>query len=366
MLVDEKKLSTEERATLALRSLYEKYGYLPYKMTKFEEYDLYVKNRDFLVSDNLITFTDTNGRLMALKPDVTLSIIKNLGSTGSVKKLYYNENVYRTSGWASGTEGTFREIMQVGLECIGDIDTYSVSEVLMLAAMSLKCISGESILDISHLGVLEDVFSCMGISAEAEKKIFEHADEKSASSIREICLSDGCTGEDADALASVMAEYGRPGEVMDKIGKLFGGIAGRDNFRELEAAVACLSSAGVTDMIRMDPGLVEDIRYYNGVVMKGYIKGVPQAVLSGGQYDKLLRRMGKDQKAIGFAVYMDTLERLRDASGKYDVDLLISYSDRADPETVMKEAAAAVAKGWTVRVAKGIPEGVRYRTMKEI
>ena len=67
----------EESTVFALRSLYSKYGYSQYKMNKFEEYDLYVKNKDFLISDSVITFTDTNGKLMALKPDVTLSIIKN-------------------------------------------------------------------------------------------------------------------------------------------------------------------------------------------------------------------------------------------------------------------------------------------------
>ena len=91
-------LKSEEKAIFALRSLYQKYGYMPYKMSKFEEYDLYLKNKDFLVSDNIITFTDTDGKLMALKPDVTLSIIKNMKEKNdSVQKVYYNENVYRVS-----------------------------------------------------------------------------------------------------------------------------------------------------------------------------------------------------------------------------------------------------------------------------
>ena len=70
-------MRTEEKVIFALRELYSKYGYAQFKMSKFEEYDLYVKNKDFLVSDSVITFNDTNGKLLALKPDVTLSIIKN-------------------------------------------------------------------------------------------------------------------------------------------------------------------------------------------------------------------------------------------------------------------------------------------------
>ena len=90
------RLKSEE-VVLRLRELYRRYGYLPYKMSKFEEYDLYVRNKSFLVSDNILTFTDIDGKLMALKPDVTLSILKNSRQEAGLQKVYYNENVYRTS-----------------------------------------------------------------------------------------------------------------------------------------------------------------------------------------------------------------------------------------------------------------------------
>ena len=145
-------LKNEEKAIFALRGLYESYGYSQYKMSKFEEYDLYVKNKDFLISDSVITFTDRGGKLMALKPDVTLSILKNgKDAPGQVQKVYYNENVYRVSG------ESFKEIMQVGLECIGDTDSYCLYETLMLAAKSLETISDEYVLDISHLGIISAV-----------------------------------------------------------------------------------------------------------------------------------------------------------------------------------------------------------------
>ena len=65
------------RVLASVQALYNRYGYRPYRMNKFEEYDLYARNKDFLISDRVITFTDLNGKLMALKPDVTLSIVKN-------------------------------------------------------------------------------------------------------------------------------------------------------------------------------------------------------------------------------------------------------------------------------------------------
>ena len=120
-------MQLSEQVAFDLRALYSRYGYAQYKMSKFEEYDLYARNKDFLISENVITFTDLSGKLMALKPDVTLSIVKNSADqTPWVQKLYYNENVYRTAKGSAGVRG----IMQMGLETLGDLDEYCISEVL--------------------------------------------------------------------------------------------------------------------------------------------------------------------------------------------------------------------------------------------
>jgi ATP phosphoribosyltransferase regulatory subunit len=143
-------------------------------MNKFEEYDLYARNKDFLISDSIITFTDRSGKLMALKPDVTLSIVKNTADTGSVQKLYYNENVYRVSKGS----GVFREMLQVGLECLGRIDDYAIFEVLLLAAKSLLSISQLCVLDISHLALVTQLLDAMAIPRETHANLFSAMSEK--------------------------------------------------------------------------------------------------------------------------------------------------------------------------------------------
>ena len=49
MEISSKVLKKDDIAIFKLRELYRKYGYSQYKMSKFEEYDLYVRNKDFLV-----------------------------------------------------------------------------------------------------------------------------------------------------------------------------------------------------------------------------------------------------------------------------------------------------------------------------
>ena len=161
-------LTSEERTLLKLRALYRKYGYTQYRMSKFEEYDLYAGNKDFLVSENVLTFTDLNGKLMALKPDVTLSIVRGSPDrTDSVRKVFYNENVYRTAG----STRTFREIPQTGMECIGPIDDYRILEVLLLAAESLACVSDRCVLEISQLDILAALTEGLGVTEETRRKL---------------------------------------------------------------------------------------------------------------------------------------------------------------------------------------------------
>ncbi|MBQ7974656.1 MAG: hypothetical protein IJ300_03095 [Clostridia bacterium] len=65
---------SQEELIPKLQTLYEMLGYKKYKMSKFEEYDFYLENKSFLKSKHIITFNDLNGKLLALKPDVTLRL----------------------------------------------------------------------------------------------------------------------------------------------------------------------------------------------------------------------------------------------------------------------------------------------------
>ena len=149
-------LSADEQAAVALRTLYQQYGYRPYRVNSFEEYDLYAHNRRFLTGDQILTFSDTDGKLMALKPDVTLSVVKNTRDGDAPLKVSYAEHVYRVPRGAYG----FKEIMQVGVEHIGTVDAYAMGEMLLLAARSLEMISERYALDVSDMGIVSITADC--------------------------------------------------------------------------------------------------------------------------------------------------------------------------------------------------------------
>ncbi len=363
MNIDYSVLKNDERAIFGLRSLYSRYGYSQYKMNKFEEYDLYVRNKDFLVSDNIITFTDTSGKLMALKPDVTLSIIKNGKDVpGVLEKVYYDENVYRVS---RGSQ-SFREIMQVGLECIGDIDDYCIYEVISLAAKSLESISGDFVLDISHLGLISEVISNLEISKSAEKEIIKCLSEKNAHGISAICEREGADKETSELLLKLTSTYGKLSDVLPVLREMFtkDGVL-CERARELIDISAMLSKCDFADKLRIDFSVVNDMNYYGGMVFKGFISGIPTGILSGGRYDKLMSKMGRKSGAIGFAVYLDMLERLSTKASEYDVDAVVLYDESTDMSALCDCLSMLTARG-SVMAQKAVPENIKYRQLLRV
>ena len=301
---DENILKFDEKAVFTLRNLYRNQGYRQFKMSKLEEYDLYSKNKDFLVSDGVITFNDTDGKLLALKPDVTLSIIKNSkDESGTVERFYYNENVYRISE----SSHTYKEIMQTGIECIGDIEEKDVAEVAVLAAESLSLISDSFIMHISDVALLSALIEEYNISAAQKENVICAVRDKNIDILNGICNEN-----QYNALASLIKTYKNTTEAIVSLEKVCKTDASKQALYKLKNLCEHLSALGYNEKINIDFSIITQQGYYSGIVFKGYINGIASRVLSGGQYDKLMKKMGRNYSAIGFAVYLDTLERLED------------------------------------------------------
>ncbi len=345
-----------EKAIFELRRIYQRYGYSHYKMSKFEEYDLYVRNKDFLVSDNVITFTDTDGRLMALKPDVTLSIVNNtVPAKKAVQKVYYNENVYRVS---KGTQ-SYKEIMQVGLECLGDVDDYCIGEVMNLAAESLNTISEDFVLDISHLGLVASVLDSLELSVSARQKVVRFLGEKNSHGIAAVMAEEG---KSAEVLLKLVATYGGSEKVYPFLEEIRNQSNSCiiDNFMKIFTA---LEENGFKNKVRIDFSLISDMNYYNGFVFKGFIRGISAGVLSGGQYDLLMEKMGKNCGAIGFAVYLDLLERFENNQKECDADAVVLYDEKTDMAALLRTVKMLSENDKTVLAARKVPEKLRYRQL---
>ncbi|MBQ8448937.1 MAG: ATP phosphoribosyltransferase regulatory subunit [Clostridia bacterium] len=346
------KIFTEsEEIIYKLRELYEKYGYRRFKMSKFEEYDFYMEYKKFLTTQNIISFNDLDGSLLALKPDITLSIAKN-APEGENTKVYYNENVYRVSH----NIHEYKEIPQMGVEYIGDVDIFAECELLRLAHESVQEIAKTAFakggeyaysLDISHMGFISALLSHYGVSDGARADVLERLGKKDGEGILKICEGDGVCKEGAEKIASLAEFHGSyrelsPLSVNEETEKII---------KELETVTNTLGSK----MVHIDFSIVNDMSYYNGIVFQGFVEGIPRNVLSGGRYGNLLAKMGKNASACGFALYLDLIELYGEAGEHFDADIIILYNDVETTEKIkaIEEAANFYREnGFRVIVAK--------------
>lgn len=345
-----------------LSLLFEAAGYKKYKMRKFEEYSLYLENKSFLTSEYVITFNDLSGKLLALKPDVTLSIVKNSQATKeSREKLYYLESVYRLD---SRTH-EYKEIDQFGMEILGDIDCAATLEVITLAKETLNQTNKASSLCISHMGFMSALLE------------FAAGDNFS---LREK-LTDCVKMKNTHDMEAVFAQFSVEGERKEKF------IAANCVSGNFEAALATLyelripeSSASLDELselytnlkecslhkgVRLDLSIITDTDYYNGIVFQGFVEGIHKNVLSGGRYDKLAGKFREGIGAMGFAVYISELALLT-SPAKFDCDILLLYNENANPADVLNVSQKLRNEGFSVRIEKTIPELLRYKELREV
>lgn len=309
MELDLNMLRPQERLSLQLRLLYEQAGFRQYRMGRFEEYGLYQQNRRFLTSDQVITFTDLDGRLLALKPDVTLSIAKNAQfEEGGCGRFYYSENVYRPSQESH----TFQEISQMGLECIGAVDDEVTAQAVSLACRSLGLTGRDFVLEISHMGFVTGLLDAVGAPEAVRPWLLTCIRDRNRHELKTAAAGAGLSKQGTDALCRLDALAGNWAAVLAEAEPIALNAAMGAALAELRTLCQALESQG--QRLRLDLSLVNDMDYYNGLVLQGYVAGIPRAVLKGGRYDPLAEQFRSGAKAIGFALYLDELERLEEAA----------------------------------------------------
>ena len=222
--------------------------------------------------------------------------------------------------------------MQAGIECVGDVGSYEIAEVVYLAAKSLAALGQGTILSLSHVGLIREALEQSGLPESARKQALDCLARKREQELKALCAEHGA--DDRQLLTLLGART---------IGEL-DALADCPALAELRQIVALLDG----EQVRLDFSLGNDMKYYSGLVFQGYVRGVPASVLSGGQYDRLLSHMGKKVRAIGFAVYLD---RLSAYSEGWDVDTLLLTGD-AGPAQIL---AAAESLPGSVLAAKSEP-----------
>ena len=285
-------------------------------------------------------FLDSDGSLVALRPDLTTSVARLVGGryqdmTG-VLRLSYVAPVFREEPAMSGGS---REILQAGVELVGGEGALADAEILALLVESLErcglpvC---ESTVQVGNIRLVRGLFA--GIPEAARVEVVD--------ALRQ--------GEIAGALSRTR-EAGMPLDELERASRaLTGGAGGIDG---AEAAELCR----VIELARERwPGrlerwgvpnaaLVPALPYYTGIVFEA-IHSDAGVIASGGRYDLLIGAFGTPRPAIGFAIDVLQLHRalFADAWRPRSQRPLLLLRASADERATMRCAAALRAGGMAV------------------
>lgn len=358
MNINKKILKQSDIVSLKARELYSQYGYKQYRMQKFEELSLYLENKDFLESSSLISFNDLDGKLLALKPDVTLSIVKNtLDDIVDVERLFYLESVYRVSKQSK----KYCEIKQMGLEAIGDdVDGPVIAEVIELALVTLNEVDSNFVLDLSHLGFIEGLLMLFGPGYATA--IRECLISKNTSEMRAFLQSKKIVSNELiDDVIKIIELSGDCKKVLSESRKLAKNVVMEKAVDELEQIVKAFEGTPYENNLRIDYSIVNNTKYYKGIVFQGFVPNIPQVLLLGGCYGNIFRNFDQYYDAIGFAINLDLLDTYYPASKSEGVDILLEYGKK-DPKEVLEKARELRSKGKSVVAIREDFGSIKYKS----
>ncbi len=319
----EKRKSVEE----ALISSFRENGYRQIMTPTFEYYDLFADDGISAGTEEMYKLVDKNGQLMVLRPDATIPIARMVAThykeNDDVLKLMYVTNVFRTADFRKGEK---REFKQAGIEYFGSNCAATDASVIEAAIEALGNIVGSDmkveIGDAGYFnGLMESMRDCPGFyEKNMQAELRELVECKNIPGLHRFAEENEIPEEIRDVLLALPFLYGAPEQILQRAEELSLNGMMTDAVENIRQICTLIEDS---DGISIDMGLINKLEYYSGMIFKIYLKKTGVIVGSGGRYDKLMKKFGRDIPAVGFGINVDILvESQKNAESSRENDVL--------------------------------------------
>ncbi len=254
-------------------------------------------------------FTDADGRLLALRPDVTSTVARAAATLFALRprplRLCYTAPVFRQH--APSHAEWKRESSQIGCELIGAGNGVADMEVLTIAVEIIKRLGlGQKYcIALNNAEVFNGVTEGLALDAEAGAEMRRLIDVRDATELERF-LALYTSPSERVALSRLTQLSGKK-ETLDEARRMMTNPRSRAALDSLESSWRVIESLDLTDRFEIDLGDVSGFDYYTGLTFKIYLDGAGTRVGSGGRYDRLSANFGKAEPAVGFVLDLDAL-----------------------------------------------------------
>ena len=318
------------------------YGYENIQTPTFEFFDVFSEEIGTTSSRELYKFFDKEGNTLVLRPDFTPSMAR------CAAKYFMEQNVPIRFCYSGNTfinndnlQGKLKELTQMGAELIGDDSVYADAEMIMMVIDTLRSAGLTKFqVSIGEVEYFKGICRHAGLDSDTEMEIRDYISEKNFFAAEELMMEKGISEKDREAILQVR-EFYQVEETLAKAKELAPNDMSRSAITRLEALYELLKQYGVEEYVSFDLGMLSKFHYYTGVIFKAYTYGVGDAIVTGGRYDTLLGRFGKNAAAIGFMVLVDDL---MEALYRQGIDIAVEekrqilYYNKDNYSDTLKEA----------------------------
>jgi ATP phosphoribosyltransferase regulatory subunit len=341
-------------------SVFDGWSYEEVITPTLDYYSLFERGMGPSEAHHAFRFTDTDGRLLALRPDVTSGIARVtatlLANRPRPLRLCYAQPVFRQQG-ESPIEWR-RESTQIGCELVGRNSPAADLEVLAIAAEVLRRLHLDRgyVITLNDVEVFNGVAESLGFESGARDQLRQLVDGRNVADLERF-LTSHASLEECRAFAQLIRLSGRL-ETLDKARSVITNARSSAALDRLGSLWRIIESLGISDHFEIDLGDVSRLDYYTGLTFKIYIEGAGARVGSGGRYDNLTANFGKSEPAVGFVFDLDALAGL--LLSRNNGAMLTAQSGRKaryvinnDPSALFCEAIERRARGERVVIGSG-------------
>jgi len=290
-------------------SIFKAWSYEEITPPTVDYYSLFERGMGSVEAQDAFRFTDTDGRLLALRPDVTSGIARAAATLMAKRerplRFSYAAPVFRLR--AESHAEWRRESTQIGCELIGRNGCAADMEVLAIAVEILSSLGldGSYTITINDLEIFNGIIGSLGLNATAQEELRELVDTHNAGDLERFLALYAST-EECASFAQLVQLSGRS-EVFENARRVITNERSVAAIGRLEVLWTVVDSLGLSAQFEVDLGDVSRLDYYTGLLFKIYVAGVGMRVGSGGRYDQLTANFGKPEPAVGFVLDLDAL-----------------------------------------------------------
>ena len=305
-------------------------------------------------------FTDRDGRLLALRPDVTSSVARAAATLFAPRerplRFCYAASIFRHQSRSHADWR--RESSQLGCELIGPAAGDAEIEMLAMAAEIFARLNLQDRyrITVSSVEVFNGIAERLALDARERETLRHLIDVRDAAEVRRFLRSTATLAQDCDAFSGLVQLPGKR-EILDAARKIITNERSVRALDTLENLWRVVEELSLSHAFEIDLGDVSGLDYYTGLTFKMYVEGAGSRVGGGGRYDELTASFGRREPAIGFVLDLNALTEILMRAGSFQAPA-DSGSRRArilgqETAAAFKEARRLRQRGERVSVELG-------------